>query len=1029
MEDPPPLKVQIRLRLPAIFVRVWSNDTNWLHEALRDLAAQTRAVQAVRPGLLAVLPTAADPNVVEAASWITKRLVLQAPDGAKVSALAVPGRLRGTHDPLSQTEDLGAPTVLDNIVLEDIEHHPPTLEPGRLHLTSHAAYQLESPWHLAISGHYRSPSGREVPVTHLDRPGYQHPPWRNPELLGRVQQWTQRTEVEEDLRQRFHHPVTLLTGPLGCGKTRLATTVLEDLGTLLRIVPWSARSGGPSLAKQIVLGMQRLIAEGARSLEHPDLLKPVIDDPWWSTESDDAEAQLREIALGALRRDFDRPLILMVDSLEALSTAEQGFVEELSTLPGDSSSLNLLLIGRSGGDWAVPFSAPRIAMPPMSRDEVVRLAPNLIDSLSMPERVSQRLLSQSTGHVWSLEEAMVEMVRRKEIRQVYGSFFFSGDEETQPEASLRLVCHLESECARLKHSVPLRLLGVSPEATIPIDEITGAALTLDPTASDQWVVAASEAGLVATHVENLHEVARFTVPLHAQAIRHTLDESSERPVRQLLGRELAGSQLEDSEAWQAYQLLAGTPEGIPLLLRSARRSGTNPEELFLALTRELQTIQDQEDDEKVELALLWALLPIARRLGRLSQIRGALLRSLELTKNAPEKYVALISLRAELEQNEGRLRDAEATILEGLEIGRNSDKRRRAMLFLQLGKVLQRQERFSEARKLFEETLPVLERSGDETLIGNCHFHLGNLAIHENRVSAAIKHHERALDLRRNNSQLQQVGASMTALGTSYLASGHYPRALESFREAKTTLSRYSGERDVAFALIGEGRAYTRLGDYTSASQPFRRALSIRKERDDRAGEAIARLFVARNHMNLGQLERALTEARQAHFQLSLIEGTKQLAEAEQVLGRIRLAQREHEEAGQHLEAALRRHQDQGDVINAAFDRAYLLEASLGLSDHRRIEELCMALDTVLDTLHYPEQGEVLDLRLYQGLDWLRHRGRDLDPLKPLERGYRELYRKTELLSAELRNPFLFQVPDNRAIINAATQHGISLAT
>ena len=74
-----------------------------------------------------------------------------------------------------------------------------------------------------------------------------------------------------------------------------------------------------------------------------------------------------------------------------------------------------------------------------------------------------------------------------------------------------------------------------------------------------------------------------------------------------------------------------------------------------------------------------------------------------------------------------------------------------------------------------------------------------------------------------------------------------------------------------------------------------------------------------------------------------------------------------------------------------------------------------------------PELGETLDLRIYRGLMWLRSRGiDDSAPITVLQRAYRELFRKTEMLDQELRNRFLLQIPENQAILNAATEHGIS---
>jgi hypothetical protein len=60
-------------------------------------------------------------------------------------------------------------------------------------------------------------------------------------------------------------------------------------------------------------------------------------------------------------------------------------------------------------------------------------------------------------------------------------------------------------------------------------------------------------------------------------------------------------------------------------------------------------------------------------------------------------------------------------------------------------------------------------------------------------------------------------------------------------------------------------------------------------------GEAIARLAVASNFLGLNNVDAALDEARHAHFELSL------LGDAEQLLGRIALRQKQFDPARHHI--------------------------------------------------------------------------------------------------------------------------------
>ena len=74
-----------------------------------------------------------------------------------------------------------------------------------------------------------------------------------------------------------------------------------------------------------------------------------------------------------------------------------------------------------------------------------------------------------------------------------------------------------------------------------------------------------------------------------------------------------------------------------------------------------------------------------------------------------------------------------------------------------------------------------------------------------------------------------------------------------------------------------------------------------------------------------------------------------------------------------------------------------------------------------------PDLGEILNFRLFRGLDWLSSSGHKLgDPLPYLHRAYQQVLDKASHLQPDLRHRFLFQIPHNQAIIGAATRRSLS---
>ncbi len=974
METGRPLTVSIRLEAQGALLRLGARDDGWRREAGADI--DPGVGWAVRPGLFAFAPASGDPAVIETALTFARRLVHDAPPSAGACALVLPGTVRLDGEGSIESADLS--------LLPDLDAQPPELEPGTVALTAHAVYELEAPFATVAAGRYRGPSGRELPLFHLGAPTASDP-WRNLKVLGRVPSFVERPELVAELRGRPARPgpaaARLVEGPLGAGQTRLGWEARAGEERLWARC-WSARSGGPSLAKQFLwLCKQR--HTGAHPLIEGlgERLAPVLGclADWWRESDDSDPIDLNQALLTVLRgAPAGRPLALICDGIEQLGPVDQELLEQLLVLPTLGVSFELYLVGRAGTTW--PEFLPtgtRLWVPLLNAEEMAAASSTLLSGLAFPPGARERFIAGAAGNPFALEESILRLVRRRVLRQLYGNFFFSGDDQVQPEPSPRYVRHWEAEATRLEAASALRLLA-SIEAHLPVGDLTRAAsMVAGSTLRRGWHRPLLDAELLVAQTSALGEGLRFRSELDRLAIASTIAPASLEALRRLAGQQLAEIAPRPAEIWAAYQLLRGTPEAIPLLLRIARdEDGLNePGDLFDALADELEAHRHRGGDERIELQVLWVLLPLARRLGRLSLLSDAMARALDLAaKLDTEKVIALAALKAEQEQNEGRLKDAEASLLQALQ--RSGDERRKALLIVQLGKVLQRQDRTPEARRLFEDLVPVLDQANQGALSATCRFHLGNIALHEKRLETALQYHLDALKERRKRNLLGQLGASLSARGAIHHALGDNPKALSYYREAQEVLERHGRDGEESYAMIGVGRALSRLGDYTSAAPAFRRALGLREARDDRTGEAIARLLVAENYLHLGQSELALQEARKAHFHLSLTDGGKQLGDAEQILGRIRLRQRRYEDARQLFESAILSHQQHGDVLAATFDRAFLLETSIAVSDHRRIEELCAALDAVLETLRYPELGEMLDLRLYQGTDWLRQRGR-----------------------------------------------------
>jgi tetratricopeptide (TPR) repeat protein len=272
--------------------------------------------------------------------------------------------------------------------------------------------------------------------------------------------------------------------------------------------------------------------------------------------------------------------------------------------------------------------------------------------------------------------------------------------------------------------------------------------------------------------------------------------------------------------------------------------------------------------------------------------------------------------------------------------------------------------------------------------------------------------------------------ASLSALGAVCRAQGNYPRALAFYQDAEAQALAANDERELAYALFGVGRTLYRLGDFTGAATRLRAVLEVRSRAADTEGTATAQLAVAETELALGHLAAADKAAQEALFHLEIHSPAVIVGDAERLLGRIRLAQKRSGPARQHFVKALAHHKKADDLAAAASDRSWLLRLALEWPVREEIEPATEALATFLATQPYPDIGEWLDLRLFEGLGALRKLGVTTDRVRQrrihLERAYQTLMRKTGFLEPAQRHRFLFQVQDNDAIVQAATRNGLA---
>ena len=1013
----------IPLRIPAVLLHVSDERCT---DMARSLLGDPPGLHQLGPHLLAVLPIPGDPGDVEEAVRIAERLRRQGPAGLTI--IAVPGQVRlGPEGITAEPEPL----------LDDLERRrPASLAGGQVHLTGRAASRLEWRWSVERSGTCEMAAGSLIPLFQLSGPSPDGVPWHTARLLGRTLDYVKRPAVEKELAAHIDAPVLRVSGPMGCGKSRTLWQVLgpgaEPNVPYLSIAIKSPRTGFD------------LAAELLRELLHLTGSRFGGYDPWQTLARLELEGYSdwllgdRERPEGVdlpclLARALERwksatgsraPLRLVFDDLHTASPADLQLLEALTLDPRARRNARIALVGRKRTRGPAAWSAaPEVTVPLLTAAESTALAAGLFHGLLMPAEVQQRLVETAGRCPFALEEGLARMIQQRRLRRHYGNFFYSGSRDADFEPSFRLIQHLEAEVSALGDAMPARLLALA-ETPVPALELASACLFLGAQLSPHW-----EAPYLAAEIFHRAPTAwglgvDLACPVFSRALTQTVMPEVVPSLRQVLGERLVAASEKPRALWQAYSLLSGSAQAVSPILELAQESASNapPAKILEGLKRELEGHRQRGGDQATEIQLLWILLPLARRLNRLEGLEPEIERALEITAGEPRKYLAFASLKAELDLQKSRLTESEETLRKALKMVLKTDPTRQAVLLLQLGQILARQERRKEARALFEQLLEAFQKLGSTQLAATCLFHLGNVALHERRLNDALALHQRALEARRREENLKALGASLSALGSVFLAMDRFSEALDFYRQAAEVLEHHGEEGEESFALMGIGRTLSLLGDSTGAARALRRALVLREPRGDVAGEAIARLAVAASYLDLNNVDAAQDEARHAHFDLSLLPELSLLGDAEQLLGRIALRQKQYDTARHHFAVALEIHRRHGDANAALTDHGWQLELALVQRDGSLTVHLCQQLDAELQH-HTPTQhGVSLDFRLYRGLEGLRGNRRlnAADPLYYLNRAYDELMKKAAPLESQLRHRYLFSIPENAAILDAA---------
>ncbi len=208
---------------------------------------------------------------------------------------------------------------------------------------------------------------------------------------------------------------------------------------------------------------------------------------------------------------------------------------------------------------------------------------------------------------------------------------------------------------------------------------------------------------------------------------------------------------------------------------------------------------------------------------------------------SPSLQAKALGAAGSLAQHQGDYERTMALSEESLAICRElGDKQGMASALNTLGNVLYERGSFQAARALHEEGLVCAREAGDRNAIASALVNLAGVAVHEGDYSRAAILAEESLVAFRDAGDRRGIAAALNMLGILAADQGEYDAARSWFEESLAIRRESGDKRGLATSLSSLGLAAQGQGDYAAARSYFEESLPIRRELGDKRGIASA---------------------------------------------------------------------------------------------------------------------------------------------------------------------------------------------
>lgn len=700
--------------------------------------------------------------------------------------------------------------------------------------------------------------------------------------------------------------LAFVVGEAGIGKSRLLAELRERIGDRdhLWVEGRCTAYGATAPFLPIVDALRRLMGIDDRDDEasaEGKLAKAVAgfgDDLSWTApylrqllslrQVDDAVASLDSAsrrselfrALRALlvRAAEARPLVLVAEDLHWVDPASEEFLTFLSEMVPAS---RILLICSHRPGYQNPFGDRsyhlRLTLRPLSGGEIAEVAGSLLQAEVLPSEVRRLVASKAEGNPFFVEEVTKSLLEEGALRQRDGRVLLTRDvadvavPDTIQEVLLARIDRLASDARQAiqmasvigrefalrlldrivetggveSHLVELRALELIYEKALHPELAYMFKHALTHEVAYESVVSERRRDLHRTIGAAIEELYADRLPEHYEALAHHFERGEDWP-RALDYHARAAVKASESYANRAVI------EHCQAAIAIANRLGdAAPREDVMKIHQLLGTTAYYMSQFSLSAR---AFQNAALAAAAVPEARGAFLGLAGLAHLWAHEYAACVQTidetKALAETYDLQAPRAHAKSLEG---------QYRVIL----------QEQFDEAEQLCGDALEMARESGDEMTIGLTSFPVMLMYEWSGRYEECLKSADRIIEAGNRTGLANLVVWPTWFMGKSHCCLGHFGAALSQMKEAYAVCDRIG---DIAWKgrlLNTLGWAYDEIGDAELAREHNEQALVFARDLEDVEITGNAEVNLARNHLMLGDVERALSHLEPVEDELS----------------------------------------------------------------------------------------------------------------------------------------------------------------